>query len=371
MISVSWKEFQKTDGECRQYTHKHCTHSAVQSLHKRGTHRTRLAQELHNIFVRLKRTCHLVLHMSHPCWMTHLPFIISTSSSSFTLPEATTREHVLQSGHHDLLQEHPVHHQPLQDLPVDKLRHQESLWRENLQSGGGNPRTTFSTKCTGTHRYARVGANNASERMEQSEDDYVKLPAQWRNSWERTSRSWRGKRGRKQRMQRGYAGLFMRTTKTKGQVMRKMKWRNSYNTMSGHCSACGKGGIGGDNKRLDPELCAKARRQMVECIRRHKMYTRVPRETCLRETGKAPIKTGRAETDKGKPGKLTVRARWVVTHARPELRDDITVGRRRSAVEFLIKMISSKDDVKKQVLGEHAALEKSGRILNRVIEWGS
>ena len=33
---------------------------AVQSVHKRGTHRTRLAQELHNIFVRLKRICHLV-----------------------------------------------------------------------------------------------------------------------------------------------------------------------------------------------------------------------------------------------------------------------------------------------------------------------
>ena len=39
-------------------------------------------------------------------------------------------------------------------------------------------------------------------------------------------------------------------------------------------------------------LCAKARREEVEYIRRHKMYTRVPREVCLRETGRAPIKTG-------------------------------------------------------------------------------
>ena len=33
-----------------------------------------------------------------------------------------------------------------------------------------------------------------------------------------------------------------------------------------------------DNKGgwLDPELCAKTRRQEVECIRRHKMYTSVP-----------------------------------------------------------------------------------------------
>ena len=66
-----------------------------------------------------------------------------------------------------------------------------------------------------------------------------------------------------------------------------------------------------DNKGgwLDPELCAKARREEVEYIRRYKMYVRVPREVCLREAGKAPIKTGWAETDKGQPGKPNVRAR--------------------------------------------------------------
>ena len=73
---------------------------------------------------------------------------------------------------------------------------------------------------------------------------------------------------------------------------------------------------------LDPELCAQARREEVEYIRRHKMYTTVPGATCLRETGKAPIKTGWAENDKGQPGKPNVRARWVAkeykTHARPE-----------------------------------------------------
>ena len=80
-----------------------------------------------------------------------------------------------------------------------------------------------------------------------------------------------------------------------------------------------------DNKGgwLDPELCAKARREEVQYILCHKMYTRVSREVCLRETGRAPIKTGWAETDKGQPGKSNVRARWVAkeykTHARPEL----------------------------------------------------
>ena len=57
---------------------------------------------------------------------------MSTSSSSPTYP-TTQREHSV----------HPVH---LQVPSVDKLRHQESLWREDLQSGG-NPRTTTPTSC--------------------------------------------------------------------------------------------------------------------------------------------------------------------------------------------------------------------------------
>ena len=91
------------------------------------------------------------------------------------------------------------------------------------------------------------------------------------------------------------------------------------------CSACGKVGIRMDNKGrwLDPELCAGARQEEVEYTRRRKMYTRVSRDVCLRETGRAPIKTGWAETDKGQPGKPNVRARWVAkeykTHAKPEL----------------------------------------------------
>ena len=97
---------------------------------------------LHFIFVRLKRICHLVLHMSHPLLFSHLPFTSSTSSSSFTLPSTTTQEQAAQSVQHDRLQEHPVHHAHLQALPVDKLRHQESLWHENLQSGGNPPTTT-------------------------------------------------------------------------------------------------------------------------------------------------------------------------------------------------------------------------------------
>ena len=65
----------------------------------------------------------------------------------------------------------------------------------------------------------------------------------------------------------------------------------------------------------DPELCAKARREEVEYIRRHKTNVRVPREVYLRETGRPPSRR--------QPGKPNVRARWVAkeykTHARPEL----------------------------------------------------
>ena len=77
--------------------------------------------------------------MSHP-WLSHLPFTTSTSSSSFTLL-STTQEHAAQSVQQEQRREHPVHHAHLQAPSVNKLRHQESLWREVLQSGG-NPRTT-------------------------------------------------------------------------------------------------------------------------------------------------------------------------------------------------------------------------------------
>ena len=49
--------------------------------------------------------------------------------------------------------------------------------------------------------------------------------------------------------------------------------------------------------------------------------------------------------------------------------DYVTIGGARSAVEFLIRMISKNYEVKKQVIGEDPDLENSWRILNRVIKW--
>ena len=82
--------------------------------------------------------------------------------------------------------------------------------------------------------------------------------------------------------------------------------------------------------------------------------------------GRACIDTQRSQVDegiawqgcfKGKDTLATVH--W----------DDITIDGGRSAVEFLIKMMSRKYEIKKQVIGGDADLEKSGIILNRVIEW--
>ena len=82
----------------------------------------RFAQELH---------CHL-------CAPTQvLSSGVTHVSSMVVLSRAFLHEHFLFFTY--LL--HPAH---LQAPSVDKLRHQESLWREDLQSGG-NPRTTTPT----------------------------------------------------------------------------------------------------------------------------------------------------------------------------------------------------------------------------------
>ena len=80
------------------------------------------------------KCCHLVCRISHPWLFSHAPSSMSNSSSSPTYP-TTQREHSV----------HPAH---LQDPTVDKVRHQESLWRKDLQRGG-NPRNTTPTDSAG------------------------------------------------------------------------------------------------------------------------------------------------------------------------------------------------------------------------------
>ena len=129
---------------CVDRTTTHNTHlSSTVCSQAQNAHTTRLAQELHcQLCAPEKNLVILVCSMSHP-WLSHLPFTTSTSSSSFTLP-SSTQEHAARSGQQEQLREHSVHPAHLQAPSVDKLRHQESLWREDLQSGG-NPRTTTPT----------------------------------------------------------------------------------------------------------------------------------------------------------------------------------------------------------------------------------
>ena len=116
----------------RTPTHKTHLCSTVCSQAVRTAQLMRLAQELHcHLCAPQNKCCHLVWQMSHPWLSSHAPSFMSTSSSS---PSCSTTQ-----------REHSVHPAHLRAPSVDKLRHQESLWCEDLQSGG-NPRTTTLTE---------------------------------------------------------------------------------------------------------------------------------------------------------------------------------------------------------------------------------
>ena len=126
MISVSWMEFQKIDGECGQDTHSQYT-SVQHSLFTSAecTPRAWLKNCI-VIFVRQKQV---------------LSSGVSNVLSMVVLSRAFLHEHFLFFTYPTTHREHSVLSAHLQAPSVDRLRHQESLWREDLQSGG-NPRTT-------------------------------------------------------------------------------------------------------------------------------------------------------------------------------------------------------------------------------------
>ena len=112
-----------------------------------------------------------------------------------------------------------------------------------------------------------------------------------------------------------------------------MKWEDSSITTSRRCSVCGRCGTGTRPKEggLIP-ICAPkpdVRRWSTLSVTR---YTReVLSETCFRETGKAPIRTGCVETDKGQPRKPNIsgrEARAVRTHTAAGGTEDGVVGDR-------------------------------------------
>ena len=173
------------------------------------------------------------------------------------------------------------------------------------------------SKCIGTHRHVCAGTNDMSEKVGQT--------GTWTHqiAWATEEQLREDKQELKTQEQKKKAMGIVDENKGTSHVQDEMG-EIQCTTRAGTAQLVGRAHWD-DNKGgwLDIDLCAKARREEVEYIRRHKMYTRVSRETCQKETGKAPIKTGEAETDKGQPGKPNVRARWVAkeykTHARPEL----------------------------------------------------
>ena len=92
------------------------------------------------IFVRLKRICHLVCTCLTLCCslLCRLPRAHHLPHSLFLLPRHQNTQH---NRHNKSNSENTSTSRTLQAHSGDKRRHQESLWRENMQSGG-NPRTT-------------------------------------------------------------------------------------------------------------------------------------------------------------------------------------------------------------------------------------
>ena len=112
-----------------------------------------------------------------------------------------------------------------------------------------------------------------------------------------------------------------------------MKWEDSSVTTSRRCSVCGRGGTETRPKEGGLILiCAPkpdVRRWSTLGVTK---YTReVLSETCFRETGKALVRTGCVETDKGQAGKPNIsgrEARAVRTHTAAGGTEDGVVGYR-------------------------------------------
>ena len=98
---------------------------------------------------------------------------------------------------------------------------------------------------------------------------------------------------------RGCKKKFMKTTKARDSATCKTKWEDSCIMTSRSCSACGKDGVEMTTRGgwLDPELCAKARREDVEYNSSPQDVHKSPQRGVPTRGGEAPIKTGRAETD--------------------------------------------------------------------------
>ena len=62
---------------------------------------------------------------------------------------------------------------------------------------------------------------------------------------------------------------------------------------------------------LDTDNVMNARSEEMEYVHNHQLYTKVPRAECFEQTGKAPIRTGWVDTNKGTEKDVKYRSRWV------------------------------------------------------------
>ena len=168
------------------------------------------------------------------------------------------------------------------------------------------------------HRRARVGARNTIENMEHTGTWWVPQVARVMEEQLREEQQELEMREQKKKAKdaKRTRGIDHENDKSKGtrhvQEMVKLMHHEEQELLS-----LWEGWHWDDNKGgcLDPGMCAKATREDVEYSRRNKMYTRVPREVCLRETEKAPIKTGwarggsRRNTRRTRGGSCTRRRR--------------------------------------------------------------
>ena len=74
---------------------------------------------------------------------------------------------------------------------------------------------------------------------------------------------------------------------------------------------------------MNPVLVRKGREEEMQHVKKHAVCEKVPMSQCWKETGKNPIKTGWADTNKGTSKCSNIRSRWVVkeynTGPRPDL----------------------------------------------------
>ena len=182
------------------------------------------------------------------------------------------------------------------------------------------------SKCTGTHRRARVDAEDTIGMKEQT-GTWVRQAARAIEEQLKKDKQELGMRERRKRAEDEniICSIVHENAENKGLSLVEAEIGRLMHQDEQELLSAWEGWHWDDNKGgwLDPELCAQTRQEEVEYIRRHKMHTRVPREVCSSETGKAPFKTGWAETDKEPPGRAQSARRWVAkeykTHARPEL----------------------------------------------------